>query len=163
MPALQRTQLRSEAFFSGGFMKNVLQIMKERPHHEVYSVLPDQSVLSVAQYMRLKDIGAVPVMRDNVLLGIVTERDMLNKVLDHGLDPRDVFAEKIMSSHLTTVSPDESLQDCLNKLRRTHCRHLPVVKDGDMIGIISARDILGLDEAELMDWYLWSRDTRQDF
>lgn len=143
-------------------MKNVRQILNDRPQREVYSVLPDQSVLSVAQYMRFKDIGAVLVMRDNELLGIVTERDMLKKVLDRGFDPRDVSVEKIMSRHLTTVSPNESLLDCLNKLRRAHCRHLPVVEDGDVIGMVSVRDILGVDEADLIDRYLWDRNIRQE-
>lgn len=143
-------------------MTNVRQILKKRLQCEVYSVLPDQSVLSVAQYMRLKDIGAVLVMRDNKLLGIVTERDMLKKVLDRGLDPRDVCVDKIMSRHLTIVSSDESLKDCLNKFRRARCRHLPVVEDGDVIGMISLRDILGLDESELIDRYLWARNIRQE-
>jgi CBS domain-containing protein len=141
-------------------MKRVRQIMNERSPEQVYSVLPDQSVLSAAQYMKLKDIGAVPVMRDKIILGIVTERDMLNKVLDRGLDPRDVPVERIMSRHLTVVSPDDSLKDCLAKLRRAHCRHLPVIEKGNMVGIISVRDILGADGAEQIDQYLWDREAR---
>jgi CBS domain-containing protein len=105
-------------------------------------------------------VGAAAVMRDNVLLGIVTERDMINKVLDHGLDPRDVPVERIMSRHLTVVSPEDSLKDCVRKLRLGHFRHLPVVEEGEIIGMISVRDILGADAGEQLDRYLWDREGR---
>ncbi len=143
-------------------MKNVGEIIKERAHREVFTVVPDQSVLSAAQFMRSKNIGAAAVMRNNILLGIVSERDMLNHVLGPGLDPRDVFVSQIMSRLVTTVSPVDTWEKCLMKMRIMHCRHLPVVENGRFLGMISLREVLGIDEAEMLDSYLWDRSIRQE-
>ena len=143
-------------------MKRVREILNEQPPHEVYSVAPDQNVLSAAQFMRAKNIGAVVVMRNNALLGILSERDMLNKVLSPGVDPRDVFVEQIMSRHVSTASPDETGEESLIKMRTSNCRHLPVIENGQMIGMISLRELLGMTEAECLDTYLWNRFVRQE-
>ena len=124
-------------------MKTVKQILDERRYKIIYSVRPDQSVLSAAQFMKSRNLGAVPVMKENVLLGIISERDMLNKVIGPGLDPRDVLVEKIMTRFLTFTSPQETIVNCLAKMRNSHCRHLPVVENTKLVGMISLRDVLG--------------------
>lgn len=141
-------------------MKTVSEMLND--HREVYNLHPDQNVLSAAQFMRAKNVGAMAVLKNNVLLGIVSERDMLNKVLSPGVDPRDVFVGQIMSDHITTVSPDETWEECLSKMRTENCRHLPVVKNGHLMGMISLREVLGIEEAEWMDAYLWKRFLRQE-
>lgn len=143
-------------------MKTVKQMLREQGRGEAFSVLPQQSVLSAAQFMKFNNVGAVAVRRNNVLLGIVSERDMVNKVLGPGLDPRDIAVSEIMSNRLITVSPEDDLRECLGKMKRNQCRHLPVVQDGSLIGMISLRDVLGVDEEELMDSYLWDREARQE-
>ena len=140
-------------------MKTVSEMLNDQ--REIYTLNPDQNVLSAAQFMRGKNVGAMPVVKNNVLLGIVSERDMLNKVISPGVDPRDVFVGQIMSDHITSVSPDESWEECLNKMRTEHCRHLPVVKNGRLIGMISLREVVGIEEAEWMDAYLWKRSLRE--
>ena len=144
-------------------MKNVREILKDRQAREIFSVVPDQSVLSAAQFMRAKNIGAVAVIRNNLLLGILSERDMLNKVLGPGVDPRDVFVSQIMSQQVTNVSPDDTSEECLIKMRTTHCRHLPVFEKGTFAGMISLRDVMGIDESEMLDTYLWDRSVRQAY
>jgi CBS domain-containing protein len=143
-------------------MKKIREMLRTNPNHQVYTVIPEQSVLSAAQYMRAANIGAVPVLRNDVLLGVVSERDMLTKVLGPGLDPRDVFVGQIMSDQVITVSPDETWEDCMIKMRTTHCRHLPVVENHKVIGMISLREVLGATEAETLDAYLWDRTVRQE-
>lgn len=143
-------------------MKTVRDVLRERPYRELHVLVPDQSVLSAAQFMRSKNIGALAVIRKDVLVGIVSERDMMSKVLSPGFDPRDVFVEQIMSEPLTTVSPGETWEACLNKMKESHCRHLPVVENGRVLGMISLRDVLGSDEAENLDTYLWDRSTRNE-
>jgi CBS domain-containing protein len=143
-------------------MKNAGDILNDRPHREIFSVVPNQSVLSAAQFMRSKNIGAVAVIRGNLLLGILSERDMLNEMLGPGLDPRDVYVGQIMSQQVTTVSPAETWEECLNKMRKMHCRHLPVVDNGRFIGMISLREVIGSDEAEILDTYLWDRSVRME-
>ena len=143
-------------------MKTVRDILKERSYRELPVLVPDQSVLSAAQFMRSKNIGAAGVIREDVLVGIVSERDMMSKVVSPGFDPRDVFVEQIMSEPLTTVSPEETWEACLNKMKESHCRHLPVVENGRLLGMISLRDVLGSDEAENLDTYLWDRTARNE-
>lgn len=128
----------------------------------VVSVVPEQSVLSAAQVLRSKNVGAAVVLRDENLLGIISERDMLSKVLSPGLDPRDVIVGQIMAHELTMVSPDETWEECLNKMRGAHCRHLPVVEKGRVMGMLSLRDVLGRDEEEVLDTYLWDRFSREE-
>jgi len=77
-----------------------------------------------------------------------------------GVDPRDVSAGEIMSRNLTLTSPEETSKDCLIKMRSAHCRHLPVVEKGSFVGMISLRDVLGVDEAELLDTFFWDRSAR---
>lgn len=124
-------------------MKTVKDILGDKFHKQIYSVMPDQSVLSVAQFMKSKNVGAVPVMNNNFLVGIVSERDMLNKVVGPGLDPRDVSVERIMTNVVTVISPQDTIIDCLSKMKKSHCRHLPVIENSNLIGIISLRDVLG--------------------
>lgn len=142
-------------------MKTIKEILLNRSS-AIYSVNPDQNVLSIAQFMRSNNIGAVPVTRGAKILGIISERDMLKKVVSLGLDPRDVFASQIMSTNLTNVSPDESWESALLKMTKAHCRHLPVIEKGKLIGMISLRDLLGQDEADLLDNYLWDRYEREE-
>ena len=143
-------------------MNTVRTILNQRPGGNIYTVVPEQTVLSAAQYMKANNIGAVIVMRDGTLSGILSERDLLIKVTGPGVDPRDLSVSKIMSPSVTIVSPDESWDDCLVKMGTAHCRHLPVVDEGRLIGMISLRDILGVDEAKCLDNYLWDTTARQE-
>ena len=140
-----------------------MEILTERVGGKLHGVLPDQSVLSVAQFMKFENIGAVAVIRDNVLLGVISERDIMNKVVGPGLDPREILAGEIMSTDLTFASPEETSSECLMKMRRLHCRHLPVVKEGHFFGLLSLRDVLGSDEEQLLDRYLWERNARDAY
>jgi CBS domain-containing protein len=144
-------------------MKSVKEILCEQMHRQIYSVSPNQSVLSAAQYMESKNIGAVPVVDHEKVVGIVSERDMLKKVLREGIDPRDTTVEKIMTRSFLVTFPDETIEDCLIKMRKAHCRHLPVLEEGVLLGTISLRDILGITEAELLDDYLWNVRTRRRY
>jgi CBS domain-containing protein len=142
-------------------MKTVRDILNERLQPEVFCVLRDQNVLSVAQLMRYQNVGAVAVADEGILLGVISERDMLNRVLGPGLDPRDLRAEEIMSRHLVVASPNETCGECLRKMRKAHCRHLPVVERGLLVGMVSLRDLLGQDENDFLDAFMWDLDSRR--
>ena len=144
-------------------MKNVKDILREQMHAEIYSVLPNQNVLSAAQYLEDKNLGAVPVVDHNRILGMVSERDMVSKVLGPGLDPRDVTVEKIMTRNFVAASIDDSTEDCLFKMRSAHCRHLPVLEKDKLVGTISMRDVLGIAEAEFIENYLWNIQGRREY
>jgi CBS domain-containing protein len=101
-----------------------------------------ESVLSVAQAMVERNIGAVPVLRDGTLVGIFSERDLMKRVVVEGRDPRTTRIEDVMTDDPLTVSPDESLEACMLLMRRHGFRHLPVCQGKELRGIVSLRDIL---------------------
>jgi len=143
-------------------MKTIRKIVEEKSRAGIFTVVPEQSILSAAQYMRSNNIGAVAVVREGTLSGIISERDILNKVTGPGIDPRDICVSRVMSYDVATVSPDATWDDCLIKMGTAHCRHLPVVEDDKLIGMISLRDILAVDQAKCLDAYLWDTAARKE-
>jgi CBS domain-containing protein len=101
-----------------------------------------QTVLEVAQAMVERNIGAVPVLRDGVLVGIFSERDLMKRVVVEGRDPRATLVGDVMTEDPLTVSPEESLETCMLLMRRHGFRHLPVCAGKELRGIVSLRDIL---------------------
>jgi CBS domain-containing protein len=101
-----------------------------------------QTVLEVAQAMVERNIGAVPVLRDGLLVGIFSERDLMKRVVVEGRDPRTARVEEVMTEDPLTVTPDESLETCMLLMRRHGFRHLPVCQNRELRGIVSLRDIL---------------------
>jgi len=101
-----------------------------------------QTVLEVAQAMVERNIGAVPVLRDGVLVGIFSERDLMKRVVVEGRDPRATRVDEVMTEDPLTVRPDENLETCMVLMRRHGFRHLPVCEGKELRGIVSLRDIL---------------------
>jgi CBS domain-containing protein len=108
----------------------------------VWSIEPEEPVLEAIQMMADKHIGALPVIRGDELIGIVSERDYARKVILMGRSSSDTPVWQIMSSPVTTVSPDESVHRCMEIMTEKRIRHLPVVERGKMIGIISIGDLV---------------------
>jgi CBS domain-containing protein len=109
---------------------------------DVWSIEPEEPVLEAIQMMADKHIGALPVIRGEELIGIVSERDYARKVILMGRSSSDTPVWQIMSSPVTTVSPDESVHRCMEIMTEKRIRHLPVVERGKMIGIISIGDLV---------------------
>jgi CBS domain-containing protein len=101
-----------------------------------------QTVLEVAQAMVERNIGAVPVLRDGLLVGIFSERDLMKRVVVEGRDPRTTRVEGVMTEDPLTVCPSEMLETCMLLMRRHAFRHLPVCDGKELRGIVSLRDIL---------------------
>ena len=107
-----------------------------------------QTVLAVAQAMVERNIGAVPVLRDGLLVGIFSERDLMKRVVVEGRDPRTTRVGEVMTEDPLTVSPEERLETCMLLMRRHGFRHLPVCEGKELRGIVSLRDILLHDLSE---------------
>ncbi|HXZ34177.1 MAG TPA: CBS domain-containing protein [Terriglobales bacterium] len=107
-----------------------------------------QTVLEVAQTMVARNIGAVPVVRDGVLVGIFSERDLMKRVVAESRDPRLTRLEEVMTEDPLTVSPAETVENCMVLMRRHGFRHLPVCDGKQLVGIISMRDLLLHDLTE---------------
>ena len=109
---------------------------------DTYRADANQTVFEVAQAMVERNIGAVPVLRDGLLVGIFSERDLMKRVVVEGRDPRTTRVEEVMTEDPLTVSPDERLENCMLLMRRHGFRHLPVCEGKQLRGIVSLRDIL---------------------
>jgi CBS domain-containing protein len=115
---------------------------------DTYRADADQSVFDVAQAMVDRNIGAVPVLRDGLLIGIFSERDLMKRVVVEGRDCRTTRVDQVMTEDPLTVTPDESLENCMLLMRRHGFRHLPVCEGKRLQGIVSLRDILLHDLSE---------------
>lgn len=128
----------------------------------VISAEPHQTVLEVARLMVDHNIGAVPIIQHGRLLGIFSERDLMNRVVVGGKDPARTLVDQVMTEDPMTVQPGDSLETCMTLMRRHGFRHLPVCADRVLSGFISLRDILlhdlneKDDEVRMMRAYLHS-------
>lgn len=108
----------------------------------VWFIDPDAPVLEAIQTMADRGIGALPVMRDGKLLGIVSERDYARKVILKDRSSADTPVRDIMTSPVTTISPDEAVHNCMEIMTQQRIRHLPVVERGIVVGMISIGDLV---------------------
>jgi CBS domain-containing protein len=121
-----------------------------------------QTVIEVARLMVDHNIGAVPVLKDGELIGIFSERDLMNRVVVDGKDPARTPVSEVMTEDPLTVNPDDSLETCMTLMRRHGFRHLPVSSGRELRGVVSLRDILlhdlneKDDEVRMMRAYLHS-------
>ena len=99
------------------------------------------TVLEAARKMRDDDIGDVLVLRDGTVGGIVTDRDIVVRVLAEGLDPQSVSVSQIMSDDVECLSPDDSLERATELMREKAIRRVPIVENGEPIGIVSIGDL----------------------
>ncbi len=121
-------------------MNTVRQLLQDKVS-EVSSVEPDKFAHEAIQLMADKKIGALPVLEAGKLVGIISERDYPGKakVLDKPL--QDVLVKEIMSNQVVHVSPDDTIEHCLELVTKNHVRHLPVLENDQIIGIISIGDL----------------------
>ena len=108
----------------------------------VPTVNRSETVSEIASLMINGNIGAVIVMRDNEPLGIVTERDLVRKVIYAGRDAREIVAQEIMTSPLITISYDRTVEEALDIMQHNHVRRLVVLKGESMVGLLTERRLL---------------------
>ena len=121
---------------------------------EIHSIGPDQPVLAAIQLMADKFVGALLVMRGDELLGIVSERDYARKVILKGRSSSDTPVRDIMTADVITISPHETVHRCMRVVTDKHIRHLPVVENGKVVGIVSIGDLVKAvidDQAEQLE------------
>ena len=113
----------------------------DRKGRNVYSVAPTVTVAEAVAEMNLHRVGSVLVIEGGRLVGIFTERDVLRRVVGPGLDPRQVQIDKVMTTNVTTTTPDASIEDTMAMFTEKRFRHLPVMENAQLIGTISSGDI----------------------
>jgi len=125
----------------GEKMKLVKQLL-EAKGHDVLSISPEASVLDAVRLMAQKSVGALTVMEGSTLVGVITERDYARKVILKGRASDSTTIREIMTSEVITTTGDESVEKCMNMMTDGRMRHLPVVDNGDVVGIISIGDLV---------------------
>ncbi|HEY0179986.1 MAG TPA: CBS domain-containing protein [Dokdonella sp.] len=122
-------------------MLQVKHLLAEKGR-QIYTVTPDEPVLSAIRTMADRHVGALLVMQDEQLAGIVSERDYARKVILKGRSSTDTPVREIMSSPVLTVGPDDSIETCMRVCTEKRVRHLPVVDDGKVAGVVSIGDLV---------------------
>lgn len=129
-------------------MKPIRHLVENRP---VFSVDRGSTVQSAAEFMAARNIGAVSVMDGSRLVGIFSERDIISRVVAKKLDPARVSVAEVMTREIVVADAEDGYDDCLKKMKQANCRHLPVVDDEHLLGMISLRDLLQVDINEKDD------------
>ena len=114
----------------------------ERKGSQVYSIRPEDHVINAIQLMSDKHVGALLVMRGAELVGIVSERDYARKVILLGRSSAETRVSEIMSSPVTTVTPAHTVSECMKIVTEQRVRHLPVVEEGRVLGVVSIGDLV---------------------
>ena len=120
----------------------IQSLLKSKPSNVVLSVRPDQSVFEAIEKMAEQSVGALLILEQNKLLGIVTERDYARKVILRGRSSKDTAVREIMTSPVVYVTPQQSVDECMTLMTVHHFRHLPVVEDDRVVGIVSIGDLV---------------------
>jgi len=117
---------------------------------ETFQAELGDTVLETVRTMVEQNIGAVPVLHNEKLVGIFSERDLMKRVVAEGRDPRSTCLAEVMTDDPLTIHMSETIENCMALMRRHNFRHLPVCHDGHLVGMVSLRDILlhDLDEKD---------------
>jgi len=109
---------------------------------DMWTIAPDATVFDAIQLMTDRNVGALPVLDADRLVGIVSERDYMSKVMLKGKSSKDTPVREIMTRDAVTVSPDQSVSECMRIITEHRVRHLPVVDGEKLVGIVSIGDLV---------------------
>ncbi len=119
-------------------VRHILQVKG----HDVWSITPEASVFEALRLMDAKHVGALVVMKDDQLVGILSERDYARKVILRGKNSKDTPVRDIMTTSVVTVHPDQTTDECMAMMTERSIRHLPVVENNRVVGVISIMDVM---------------------
>ena len=134
-------------------MHTIRQILAEKGD-EIWSVSPDDTVLDAIRQMAERGVGALVVMQDGQLKGMFSERDYARKIILAGKSSRETYVSDIMTADVITISPLATADEGLALMTRKRFRHLPVVEDDQMIGLVSIGDLVNAvigDQQQLIE------------
>lgn len=124
-------------------MKQLAELIESRP---LVHVAMNDNVSDVAKRMREKNVGAVAVLDGGKLVGIFSERDVVTRVVAENRDASQTPIGVVMTKELIVADPSDDIDDAVQKMVAGNCRHLPIVRGGNLLGMISIRDLLQIDD-----------------
>jgi len=123
-------------------VSGTIRAIMDHKSGEVFSISPDAMVFEAIEMMAKKNVGALLVMEQERLVGVISERDYTRKVFLRGKHSRETKVAEIMSTNLTVTHPREPVEKCLRLMTDKHIRHLPVMDGDKVIGVISIGDLV---------------------
>ena len=119
-----------------------VQRLLQNKGHTVWSISPDVSVFEAVQLMADKRVGALMVVDRNELVGVISERDYAREIVLKDRASRDTLVSAIMTQRVLYVRPQQTLEECMALMTEKHLRHLPVLDNGRLVGVVSMRDVV---------------------
>lgn len=135
-------------------MKRVKEILRTKGH-DIFSVAPDTSVYDAIHLLAEKEIGALLVMEGPLLVGVFSERDYARQIILKGRSSEDTSVREIMTSEVLHATPDNDTAECMTMMTDNRIRHLPIIDDSAVVGVISigdlVRSIIAEQESTIVD------------
>ncbi|MDX1432206.1 MAG: CBS domain-containing protein [Gammaproteobacteria bacterium] len=129
----------------------VVKTLLESKGSDIWSVSPDASVYDAIRLMAEKEVGALLVLRDGALVGIVSERDYARKVVLKGRSSKSTPVSEVMTARVAYARPDQSVDECMAMMTEKRVRHLPVMDGDRLLGVVSIGDLVKSIIAEQQD------------
>jgi len=141
-------------------MESINGLLKGR---NVFTVQSGSSVKDTVKYMASKGVGLVPVMKDEKLIGVFSERDLVKRVIALDKDLNSTLVDEVMSANLIIAKVDESNESVLAKMKEAKTRHILIIENEKLVGVLSLRDLLEIDlnqckaTVEVLNNYIYSK------
>ncbi|MCW8803254.1 MAG: CBS domain-containing protein [Ignavibacteriaceae bacterium] len=141
-------------------MENIKELLANR---EIYTVTKGTSIKDAVFYMADRGVGLIPIMDDGKLVGVFSERDLVKRVIAKNKSLVDTKVEDVMSSNLIVAHTDEANESVLAKMKEAKIRHILIIENEKLIGVLSMRDLLELDlsvcktTVEVLNNYIYSK------
>lgn len=123
-------------------MTTVSQVIQQKKDASIYTISPDDSIVDAVNLMATKDIGAVIVTNNQRVVGILSERDCARKVIMQNLVAEDTLVSEIMTANVISVRLNNTVEECLTLMTDRHLRHLPVIENDALVGLVAIGDLV---------------------
>ena len=121
---------------------NTVRHVLEVKGKDIWDITPEATVFDALRLMADKDVGSLLVMEGGKLAGILTEREYARQVILHGRTSKETRVREIMSTDLYPIHPEQTMEECMDVMTHKHVRYLPVMEDGELLGVISIGDVV---------------------
>jgi CBS domain-containing protein len=123
-------------------MVDTVRLVLKQKGRDLWHVSPEACVYDAIEIMAKKYVGALLVISEGKLVGVVSERDYARKIILQGKSSRQALVKEIMTSPAIFVTPEQTVEDCMRVMTEKHIRHLPVVEEGEILGVVSIGDLV---------------------